>query len=101
MEKRQFLRYVGSAAMATPFLPLTLKANEYNVHLPYPEKDSDAFWERIRMDYRLKPEYINLENGYYNFVPMPILEKFVKDPIICERYNGKTRIGRRPGWHNW
>ena len=78
MKKRQFLRYVGSAAIATPFLPLTLNANASKAVLPYPTEDSDAFWERIRMDYRLKPDYINLENGYYNFVPTPILEKFVE-----------------------
>jgi selenocysteine lyase/cysteine desulfurase len=25
----------------------------------------------------LKPDYINLENGYYNFIPQPLLEKFI------------------------
>ncbi|MEZ4809487.1 MAG: aminotransferase class V-fold PLP-dependent enzyme [Allomuricauda sp.] len=98
MEKRQFLRYVGSAAMATPFLPLTLKANEHDVQLPYPEKDSDAFWERIRMDYRLKPDYINLENGYYNFVPMPVLEKFVEH-VREVNYEGSHYM-RTVQWEN-
>ena len=37
----------------------------------------DSFWKSIREQYLLKPDYINLENGYYNFVPQPILEKFI------------------------
>ena len=37
----------------------------------------DAFWKRIRTHYLLKSDYINLENGYYNFLPQPILEKYI------------------------
>jgi selenocysteine lyase/cysteine desulfurase len=37
----------------------------------------EQFWKTIRKDYLLKPEYINLENGYYNFIPQPLLEKFI------------------------
>ncbi|HZJ35731.1 MAG TPA: aminotransferase class V-fold PLP-dependent enzyme, partial [Gillisia sp.] len=35
------------------------------------------FWLRIREDYILKPEYINLENGYYNITPQPTLKKYL------------------------
>ena len=38
----------------------------------------DAFWLGIRNQYLLKPDYINLENGYYNFIPQPLLEKFIQ-----------------------
>ena len=37
----------------------------------------EDFWERIRSGYRLKPDYINLENGYYNIQPNEILEAFI------------------------
>jgi selenocysteine lyase/cysteine desulfurase len=37
----------------------------------------EKFWKTIRKHYLLKPEYINLENGYYNFIPQPLLEKFI------------------------
>jgi selenocysteine lyase/cysteine desulfurase len=37
----------------------------------------EAFWRSIRSQYLLKPDYINLENGYYNFIPQPLLEKFI------------------------
>jgi selenocysteine lyase/cysteine desulfurase len=40
-------------------------------------KDED-FWAKIRGDYLLKPDYINFENGYYCFLPQPILENFIK-----------------------
>jgi selenocysteine lyase/cysteine desulfurase len=40
-------------------------------------KDED-FWTSIRNQYLLKPDYINLENGYYNFLPQPILNKFIE-----------------------
>ena len=34
----------------------------------------EEFWLKIRGDYTLKPEYINLENGYYCFMPTQTLE---------------------------
>jgi selenocysteine lyase/cysteine desulfurase len=37
----------------------------------------EQFWKKIRKHYLLKPDYINLENGYYNFIPQPLLEKFI------------------------
>lgn len=77
MEKRQFLKRLGQTAMATPFLTMPLEGFSGNHPLPYPENDDAGFWERIRMDYVLKPDYINLENGYYNFVPTPILKKYM------------------------
>ena len=39
-------------------------------------KDED-FWENIRKGYRLKPDYINLENGYYCLLPNETLENFI------------------------
>ena len=37
----------------------------------------EAFWKQVRKGYRLKEEYINLENGYYNFIPEETLEKYI------------------------
>ena len=37
----------------------------------------ETFWEGIRNGYRLKPDYINLENGYYCFMPRETLENFI------------------------
>ena len=38
----------------------------------------EAFWQKIRKGYRLKPDYINLENGYYCIIPTETLENFVE-----------------------
>ena len=38
----------------------------------------EDFWATIRKGYKLKPDYINLENGYYNFLPEQVLEKFIE-----------------------
>ncbi|WP_343488052.1 aminotransferase class V-fold PLP-dependent enzyme [Allomuricauda sp. d1] len=78
MEKRQFLKYFGQAAMAIPFMPQQLAAQPEVCPLPYPKDNDKEFWARIRKDYVLKPDYINLENGYYNFVPTPILNKYME-----------------------
>ena len=77
MLKRDFLKRVGQVAMVTPFLPLATQAQIKSEPKPYPIENDEEFWKRIREDYALKPEYINLENGYYNFAPKPILEKFI------------------------
>ena len=37
----------------------------------------EGFWRSVRGDYRLKPDYINLENGYYCFMPEATLERQV------------------------
>ena len=37
----------------------------------------EKFWEGIRKGFRIKPDYINLENGYYCFLPEETLEKFI------------------------
>ncbi len=49
-----------------------------NSHLSPAEvaKDED-FWAEIRRGYRLKPDYINLENGYYCIQPQETLENYL------------------------
>ncbi len=37
----------------------------------------EDFWETIRSKYRLKPDYINLESGYYSMQAEPVLEAFI------------------------
>ena len=38
---------------------------------------NEDFWLKIRQDYKLKPDYINLESGYYNIIPTPTLNKLM------------------------
>jgi selenocysteine lyase/cysteine desulfurase len=37
----------------------------------------EEFWAAIRGKYRLKPDYINLESGYYTIQATPVLEAFI------------------------
>lgn len=39
----------------------------------------EEFWEAIRKAYYLKPDYINLENGYYNIMPAPVLNAAIRE----------------------
>lgn len=38
--------------------------------------NDDNFWETLRRGYKLKPDYINLENGYYCIMPQEILSRY-------------------------
>jgi len=76
MDKRHFLKKLGSAALISPFMTLPLQA-EPKTAKPYP-KTNNAFWERIRADYELKTDYINLENGYYNLIPKPTMQRYME-----------------------
>ncbi len=98
MEKRTFLRHLGHAVAASPFLftPWPSKAAPFPPPLPTaPEPD---FWSRIRADYDLKPDYINLENGYYNIIPRPTLEAFL-ERVRMVNYEGAYYM-RTVQWEN-
>ena len=98
MEKRTFLRHIGRFAAVTPFLPYALQASNTEFADGYAlHKDKD-FWQRIRADYALKPEYINLENGYYNIAPQPVLNKFL-DHVKKVNYEGSYYM-RTVQWDN-
>ena len=80
MNKRQFIKDIVLTSIATPLgIAGLAKSFEQKAHLPAAvlAKDED-FWTGIRNQYLLKPDYINLENGYYNFLPQPILNKFIE-----------------------
>jgi selenocysteine lyase/cysteine desulfurase len=57
---------LGKAADAVSQLPLAAAATD------------DEFWAAVRERYILKPDYINLENGYYCIQPLEILEKYFR-----------------------
>ena len=80
MNKRSFIKNIAIAGIGTPLGMDSLK--EYfqksaDINADVLAADDD-FWKKIRNQYILKTDYINLENGYYNFVPQPILEKYIE-----------------------
>ena len=50
---------------------------KYDHIIPAELASDETFWEGIRKGYRLKPDYINLENGYYCFLPQETLENYI------------------------
>ena len=79
MDKRTFIKNAGLLSIGGAFglgsLP-ELMNSVSAVPSSYLAKDED-FWAKIRGGYLLKPDYINLENGYYCFVPTETLENFI------------------------
>ena len=73
MNKRNFLKS-SAAVLVTPLLgSFDLKQDEYDI--PLSNLKGEALWKRVRQDYHLKEDYINLESGYYNIIPTPTLRK--------------------------
>ncbi len=75
MNKRDFLRAVGGASVGMMFGP-ELLAQHANTPAHVLAED-EAFWAAVRTRFRLTPEYINLENGYYCFQSEEVLEQFI------------------------
>jgi selenocysteine lyase/cysteine desulfurase len=79
MNKRTFIKNAGMIGIGG-FLSLDAMAEAVKSvsHIsPSGLSADEDFWATIRKGYRLKPDFINLENGYYNFLPEELLEKFI------------------------
>ncbi len=77
MDKRRFIKSMG----ALSFSPL-ISASELSDFKPISKNlpvinNEDELWKTVRSHYTLKDEYINLESGYYNIIPNPILDHFI------------------------
>lgn len=81
MNKRSFVKnfsMLGLAGMpGVNQLDKWLKQHEHA--LPTTLASDETFWEGVRKGYRIKPDYINLENGYYCFLPQELLEKSIEN----------------------
>lgn len=79
MNKRDFLKTAALGSFGTfPFLNQLenlIETSEKNQPLTYSNED---FWAKIRQDYLLKEDYINLEGGYYCMTPQPTLERQIE-----------------------
>lgn len=80
MHKRQFIKNLALTTLGAP-IGLAGFAKQFekvkNIPVDSLAKEED-FWLQIRDQYLLKPDYINLENGYYNFLPQPLLNKYIE-----------------------
>ena len=75
MNKRDFLRTMGGASLG-----LLLGDRLWAQYADMPAAAlavDEPFWAAIREKYLLKPDYINLENGYFSMQSQPVLEAFI------------------------
>src|SRR5260221_13644378 len=80
MDKRIFLKPAGLAGAPLPFprRALAERVAKYNHPSATALATNEDFWQGVRGGFRLKPDYINLENGYYNIQPTEILDAFIR-----------------------
>jgi selenocysteine lyase/cysteine desulfurase len=98
MNKRTFIKSFALAGLSASAV-----VESFGNHLPTWNEsggaaDDEDFWLKVRQDYKLKPDYINLENGYYCFIPQPILERYQKH-IQEVNYQGSWYM-RTVQWEN-
>jgi selenocysteine lyase/cysteine desulfurase len=77
MNKRNFIKTFSLAGLAIPLAFEKLFA-ENGTEFFTKNISDDEFWVSMRNQYQLKTDYINLENGYYNLMPEPILNEYMK-----------------------
>ena len=80
MNKRTFLKNATALGISSivSFKALS-KMVDAVAHLPAEAvAEDDDFWANLRGGYKLKPEYINLENGYYCIMPQVIEQAYLK-----------------------
>lgn len=79
MDKRTFIRHSGLLGIGA-FLSIDNFTSLMDSVSSVPSSDlakEEDFWLTIRKGYRLNHDMINLENGYYNFLPDETLEKLI------------------------
>ncbi|MGE0773133.1 MAG: aminotransferase class V-fold PLP-dependent enzyme [Cyclobacteriaceae bacterium] len=99
-KRREFLKsaaFVGIGTTPALHALESMLAKVANVAPTEVAKDED-FWAQIRGDYKLKSDYINLENGYYCFLPQPTLENFINH-VREVNYQGSYYM-RTVQWEN-
>lgn len=94
MKKRNFLKTLGSLSLAPLAMHVPSSANAMNVSPHLSTMSDDEIWSTVRAQYDLKPDYINLESGYYNIIPQPTMQKYLKQVQMVNRegsYYMRTR----------
>lgn len=81
MDKRTFLKSLGLLTLSSSSGYASVNKLFDSVGHVAAETlaEDETFWNEVRKGYRLKPDYINLENGYYCIQPEETLENFIKN----------------------
>jgi hypothetical protein len=80
MQKRDFIKKLSGLGL----IPGTFFSSLERLNADVQHRDAgvlasdEDFWAQVRSGYRLKPDYINLENGYYCIMPQDILNRHIQ-----------------------
>jgi selenocysteine lyase/cysteine desulfurase len=78
MDKRSFLKHAAAGLGLGPLFACVDRLSRTAQGVPDAElAQEEDFWAQVRGGYRLKPDYINLENGYYCMMPEELLEAYL------------------------
>jgi selenocysteine lyase/cysteine desulfurase len=78
--KRSFLKNMATASATLPFMSFETLEKSFSTiehFTPQEAAENEDFWKEMRKAYRLKPDYINLENGYYSMQSEEVLNAFL------------------------
>lgn len=100
MNKRDFLKSLAitSAASVSSIETLANRLGQFNIFSPEELATNENYWAIIRSGYKLKEDYINLENGYYCFLPEQTLNRYL-EKIKEINYQGSWYF-RTVQWEN-
>ena len=78
MKKRTFIKSFGAFSLI-PFFNIPSEVFDETSSIDSLKKISEEkeLWETVRSHYKLNPDYINLESGFYNIIPSPTLNSFI------------------------
>ena len=78
MKKRTFIKSFGAFSLI-PFFNNTSEIFSETSSIDSLKKitEEDELWQIVRSHYKLNPDYINLESGFYNIIPTPTLNGFI------------------------
>jgi selenocysteine lyase/cysteine desulfurase len=95
MQKRDFIKSLAFTGLTASLGLEKLFAENQHRSASSLAVDDD-FWINLRNKYQLKPDYINLENGYYNLMPKPILDEYLQQLNMLNyeaSFYKRTRMG--------
>jgi selenocysteine lyase/cysteine desulfurase len=103
VNKREFLRTAGRVSLGMMFGPELLSRIASTP--PAALARDEPFWATMRAKFKLTPDYVNLENGYYCFQPEEVLEQFITNVRMINveashymrtrQYDDKLRVRTR------
>jgi selenocysteine lyase/cysteine desulfurase len=94
--RRQFLKDASLAGAASLTLASSLSARPLPQAPQANPKDlarDEAFWSRVAQQYRVPPNIINLEAGYFGLMSAPVLDAFHRNTDRAN--NGSSFFARR------